>query len=225
MSKMYSASAVINKNNLAAAALRQGHYRDALVVMREATVTLNSIHRRSDIRTRYPVRPMDSFPPIQSSPVGPMHGHPAIESGSSAMFRRAIILSQQEESVQVISAVVLFNLALCHHLIGTSLNSSGRICSALQFYKMSYQIMEENRHLCIFGDLLVLALINNIAEAWAQVCEVRKAREWFDFLSKILGVESDDQRSLPALDEEDYVFFYMNAMLHHGETMDIAPAA
>lgn len=223
---MLSPSDVCNQNNLAVAALRQGCYHDALHMIREATVKMNNLYRTA--ASGDSVRPgeiKESYP-IQSSPVGPMWGEPttADQSGSS-IFRRAIVLCNQEDSVPAIASVVLFNLGLCQHLLGTKLNSSSRIDAALKFYKMSYQIIEENRRRYMFGDLLVLAVINNIAESLAQSVEVKHARQWFIFLSQILGVATADEKVMPGLAEDDYVFFYINAMLHQGETLNVAPAA
>jgi hypothetical protein len=142
------------------------------------------------------------------------------------MFRRAICLPVQEKRLPVVAAVVLYNLALCEHVLGC-FGASRRVVAALKFYKMSYQIIEENRHDFFLGDLLVLAVINNIADAAAQLHESKKSRRWFKFLARIIRAASaaSDGRILPALAEEDYVFFYINAMLRNHDMINVAPAA
>ena len=217
---MIAPSVLVQENNLAVTALSYGYYEEAFRIMREATTKLNRMPPPAE---NYFCQQRRWSYPIQSSPVGPLCGAPEQENAS--MFRRAILLADQEDNVPVVASVVLFNLALCHHIMGTTFNVSKRIGVALRFYRMAYQIIEENRDFCVFGDLLLLAVINNIAESSAQLYEVKRAKKWFTFLSRILGVAATGGRILPALGEDDYVFFYVNAMLHQGDTLTVSPAA
>ncbi|CAB9500269.1 expressed unknown protein [Seminavis robusta] len=225
---------IIGRNNMAVVALQQGRHRDALGMLRTATMQLNELYQRGEdddekvvMRTGADGKARVSCRSLRSCDIGT--SGPAqssnVDDDCLSMFRRAIVLSRRETSLPVIASSVLYNLGLCEHVIGANLNISRKIVAALKFYKMSYQIIEENRHRCSFGDLLVLAVINNIADVSSTLQDSNKSRRWFKFLARILGVANSNSRSLPALDEADYAFFYMNAMLHDGEMLNVAAAA
>ena len=90
---------------------------------------------------------------------------------------------------------------------------------------MSYQIVEENRKSCLFGDLLVLAVINNIAVCAAQSLELKTSRRWFDFLGRVLEAATSDDGILATLEEDDYLFFSLNVLLHQDIVLIASPAA
>ena len=137
----------------------------------------------------------------------------------SFMYRKAIAIHQEEDGLAVVSAVVLYNLALCEHLLGTRFYSPKRIASAFKFYKCAYHIIEENRETGSFGDLLILAVINNIAACAAAGMELATSKRWFDFLGHVL------EFTTPQTADDDYVFFSMNAMLNQAIVLISAPAA
>jgi hypothetical protein len=224
--KMVSPRFIIGQNNQAVAALEQGLHRDALLLMRGATMQLNDLYQQGGAEDDSNMRPKRSSP-LRSGPVGSKPGDTEYNADDcSSMFRRAIYLSRREKRLPIVAAVLLYNLAICEHVLGC-FGASRRVAAALKFYKMSYQIIEENRHNFCFGDLLVLALVNNIADASAQLQELRKSRRWFKFLSRMIGAASavSDGRILPALAEDEYVFFYTNAMLYSNDMINAAAAA
>jgi hypothetical protein len=227
VTKMVSPRLIIGQNNQAVAALEHGRHRDALLLMRAATMELNDLYQQGGAVEDDSSRRQKSSSPLRSGPVGLEPGATEGDTDDcSSMFRRAICLSRREKRLPVVAAVVLYNLALCEHVLGC-FGASRRVVAALKFYKMSYQIIEENRQHISFGDLLILALINNIADASSRLHQMRKSRRWFKFLARILGVESSssDGRIQPSLADEDYVFFYINAMLNNHEMSNAAPAA
>ena len=264
-----AAESVIAKNNLAAIALENGRHGEALRLMRDATLKLNDWSTQSPqedqtaatiaTRKHEDRQEIKTAFPLKSCPVGLPVAHEAggqeyaviraaedPDEACPTMYRRSILLSWQEVNMPVVAAVVLYNLALCEHLLGTRFNSPQRIASALKFYKCAYQLIEDNREASSFGDLLILAVINNIADCAAQSLENTTSQRWFDFLGRVLGTatthafggeddqdaeqndveEGDtDRRILPTLDEDDYLFFSVNALLFQGSVLISAPAA
>lgn len=264
-----AAESVIAKNNLAAIALENGRHGEALRLMRDATLKLNDWYAQmpqedeaaataattkhvvpQDIKAAFPLKSCSVGAPVAQEAGNGEHAVTRAaedpDEACSTMFRRAILLSWHEDNMPVVAAVVLYNLALCEHFLGTRFNSPKRIASALKFYKFAYQLIEDNREACLFGDILILAVINNIADCAAQSSENATSQQWFDFLGRVLGSatahtpgrgddedaeENDseedetDRRILPSLDEDDYLFFSVNALLFQGSALISAPAA
>lgn len=80
----------------------------------------------------------------------------------------------------VISAIVLFNLALAHQLWANSSNSPSKLLvKARQLYELSYQL-----HKKVQGDVLFpFAVINNLAVIEQRLGNTAKSMAHFDFLA------------------------------------------
>lgn len=211
---MISPQEVVTKNNMAVAALQQGRQGESTSMMRTALSKLNDIYQEAGTEVEMEI----DGNKVTSRPLGSVRvatpRSPDTNEPFPPFFRRALILSPEELNKPVIAAVVLYNVALSEHLIGFSLNNSRKIASAHMFYKLAYQIIDENKSKCIFEDLLVLAVINNLGDSCSLLYHTKKSKMWFRRLAQILGMTCGDATMAPALDEDDFMFFYLNAMMN-----------
>jgi hypothetical protein len=229
---------VITKNNVAVAAVAQGRQRETTRMMRHTLVKLNGLYQHH-LEDKDEVMDMDDDShdgpskrkrptmacshPIRSVPIERLN---CSSDAFPSMFQRALLLSPEEENIPVIAAVVLFNLALSEHLVGASYNNSKKIASAYRFYNLAYQTIEEHKTKCPFEDLLVLAVVNNLGDTCSQLWQTKRSGMWFNCLAHILGMAaSSSGKILPSIDEDDYMFFYLNSMMHQGNMLSAAPAA
>ena len=111
---------------------------------------------------------------------------------------------------QVESALILWNIGLCFHIMGLSKPKSEYLKSALKFYSIASEI---RRRGCPGGlEILDLALQNNIGQIHSEFMEHNKARECFGFVAKTLATLY--QRDLVhGLDPEVRKGFVMNALM------------
>ena len=221
---------VVQNNNFAAMAMVRNCHRETAVLMRRTLVKLNELYEIQESKSEmmmdidngdFPAK-MPVSQPLQSVVVSTRPN--VSEDSFPSFFRRALLLSPEEESVPLIAAVVLYNLALSEHLLGSSLNNSKKISSAHRFYSLAYQIIEESKSKCAFEDLLVLAVINNLGDTSSQLYQSKRARKWFHCLGHILGMTCSG-KMMPAIQEDDYMFFYLNVMLHQNDIHMASPCA
>ena len=229
-------SHVIHLNNMAAKELANGRYPEAHLLQRSSLMKLEELyHAREESGTAANTSAADkrmgenprrqqsrSLETCSSQEFASLRD---LDQECCGVFRRSILLPEDEENLSVLTAVVLFNLALCEHVMGLLNGITRHLHAALKMYRLSYQIIQDNRDSVSFCDLLVLAVINNIAECASQNMEAMMAKQWFDFLGRILGVDRPEIQNMTTLGEKDYSFFFTNAVVQHGSVLLSAPAA
>jgi len=133
-----------------------------------------------------------------------------------AMYDRALLISNHEQDRETVTACILYNMALANHARGLRYGRSSLLARALQLYKMSLDVL----HPTSSGlDLLCLACFNNAAQIYSQLFHRDEMRQCLECMRQILGNVQGIR------DNDDYVLFYLNAMLYIGEELSLAPAA
>jgi len=151
------------------------------------------------------------------------------------VFNRALVMTHHHKHQDTIITSVLYNLALVSHLRGVQTRSQARYAAALRLYQMAYEIIQSHDDQSIFEDILILALVNNLGHVQRRLGQSEEARRQTDYLRIAIGMSSqqspkeegegaedeEDMTYAPEVDEQDYFFFYLNAL----EERVSAPAA
>ena len=117
---------------------------------------------------------------------------------SEYLFSEGITLMEEEDAyspnklvdVSVASSIVLFNLALIHHLKGLKDNSSKYLIKAESFYQKSFALLAETG--LLLGrtgnpviDFVAMALLNNAAQVGRELCHSEQSKQHFTELLAI----------------------------------------
>lgn len=131
----------------------------------------------------------------------------------------------------VASAIVLFNLALVHHVKGLKESSSRCLIKAQSFYCRSYQLLVDTGvDLGSSGnpviDLVSMALLNNAAQVGRELCQKQLSQEQFRRLILVatqVNAASYGEGSIATFMEEVKNSFLLNAIVLRDQSL--APAA
>jgi hypothetical protein len=136
------------------------------------------------------------------------------------LYNRAIIVFPSEQDKELLTGVALYNMALVNHSRAIERGTPNLLTIALKIYEMAAAIMKDSKDQNGTGDLLELAVYNNMA----QIHSIRFSTEdMLKCLNKtriFLAAATDES----FVDEDDYNFFFMNTMLQI-EELTVAPAA
>jgi tetratricopeptide (TPR) repeat protein len=129
-----------------------------------------------------------------------------LEPNQDFIYRHPIKTSEipkQEESY-VLSVILVFNMALAHHLIGTSQDDDSsndeRLRGALKLYELVFSMqMKSDVYMSM---TCTLALVNNSAQIYKAINRERKAQKYFNHLlsSLMIMVEKGEAENLDELD-------------------------
>jgi hypothetical protein len=162
-------------------------------------------------------------PSLLSVPVHamtPSHFSTKEDDALILLYNRAIVISPSEQDKELLTGVVLYNMALVNHCRAIERCSSRILTAALNIYEMAAASMQDSMHESGIGDLLKLAVYNNMA----QIHSIRFSFEdMFECLNKtrtFLATPTDES----LVDDDDNNFFFMNTMLQI-EELTLAPAA
>ncbi|GAX17844.1 hypothetical protein FisN_18Hu045 [Fistulifera solaris] len=151
-----------------------------------------------------------------------------------SFFARALVISdtaiaeicEMDDPCSLLSAVILFNIALSHHRAGLqSATQSFRLSKALSLYGVVTNILERSQDQTIstkFGLLIYLASCNNMAHIYSEMCAFQELRiSWRNLFDVCVAYH---QIIDFALDPEEQDVFLLNAFLF-SDGANIAPAA
>lgn len=146
------------------------------------------------------------------------------------LFLSALTVSE-EAAIPLKSSVVLYNLALIHHMTGVRECASKKIIAARRLYLLALDLVK--KHSESQGSkkalLLSLAIANNLGEIYMQQShDVKEARKCFSLLHEILRhLDLNANGTDASLDpnESEYSFFYLNAMVRGTGDFVVATAA
>jgi hypothetical protein len=162
---------------------------------------------------------------LRSMQVEPTCSFASSPSTAYSIYNRALVLSVEQDDYSFMttyqhrtSAIILYNLALVHHNIGIHLGVSAALPHALQLYGMSMQTINQGANLADVQKLL-LALLNNMGNIHTHLFDLANTQRCLINLRVVLSTSS----TLMAMDE-DYLFFFLNAMFQ-GNELCFAPAA
>jgi hypothetical protein len=126
---------------------------------------------------------MDAVPANVMNQVSPN------DSGLVSVYDRAIVIAHHHDDCEVVTAVILYNMALLHHTRGIQLNQSKCILRATKFYHMALSIVMPRHHYCTSSggySILVLALFNNLAHAYSYTYDVDHMSACMEYMRQTL---------------------------------------
>jgi len=133
------------------------------------------------------------------------------DAGLLAIYDRGLYLGQQNH-IGVISAVIVYNMALVHHCRGLTCGKSKYLIKARSMYKIAFQICSvASKTKQIQGSyLLSLATLNNMT----QIDSIMAASNGdmilnLKLISEMLCLARDSKDDMQ-LDFDDYSWFYAN---------------
>jgi hypothetical protein len=135
-------------------------------------------------------------------------------------YSRALAIVDGVEDKELVSSVVLYNMALVNHCRAIELGSSSLLSISLNLYKMAASVLESTRGVDESNELVLLALYNNMAHIHAYQWSSQEVRLCIDKIRMLLSTVSTES----FVDQEDFHFFSVNTMLHV-EDINLAPAA
>jgi hypothetical protein len=136
-------------------------------------------------------------------------------------YSRALAIVDGVEDKALLTGVVLYNMALVNHCRAIELGISSLLSNSLNLYKMAAAVVERSSDVDASNELVLLALYNNMAHIHAYQWSSPEVRVCTDNIRMLLSTVSAENSFI---DQEDFDFFSVNAMLHV-EDIIIAPAA
>ena len=156
---------------------------------------------------------------------------------SDDSWKQFLISNENAESL--VTSLMLFNFALCHHSLATGSNN-GKLSVALKLYRLALYSLEgivtstissngnadgsmfdSRQEATIF--VLWMAILNNMANIHSRLCDFEAARRAKTKLTEILSEYGGHQIAQQYYHEE-CLFFGLNTIIQ--ETLwDLAPAA
>jgi hypothetical protein len=135
-------------------------------------------------------------------------------------YSRCLTLVDDVEDKELLTSVVLYNMALVNHCRAIELGISSLLSISLNLYKMAASVLESTRDVDASNELVLLAIYNNMAQIHASQWSSQEVRECVDKIRMLLSTLSVES----FIDQADFHFFSVNTMLHV-EDMNLAPAA
>ena len=161
---------------------------------------------------------------VRTARISTVH-HPN-QSSCHFLFEGALLISD-EIPPHLKSSVVLYNLALAHHLIGVKESASRKMMSAKRLYILALDLVKKHsQHDGSKDALLVsLAIANNLGEIHLQQSHaLEEAKKCFSFAHKILTHLGSPSNARDPADDE-FSFFYLNSMVRSIGAIVATPAA
>lgn len=142
------------------------------------------------------------------------------------LYDRALLVDTTTpcEDDELLSAVILFNMALLHHSRGLlECGEADYLDRANRLYEIALDILEkqEGHNANI---LLLMAVLNNIAHIDSHLCRLEDMKDSLEQMRHILAGDDIDEED-NSLDEDDYAIFFMNSMFSSEQEFTVAPAA
>ena len=201
---------IIALNSKAVARICQGQYQDATMLLGRALRRVKERMMEPDVKSGSD-EGLDDYEvedyTVRSYVVDVDEGN---SSSVFSMFNRALILSGTDNETifssrneATVSGVLLFNMALCHHIQGLrGLDEYHKLEKAMQFYKAAAAIINLNHSLCGADRLLYLAIYNNKAHIFSHLCCDEDAQRCLVWLQEGLlqSEEEDDPVNSDLLD-------------------------
>jgi hypothetical protein len=135
-------------------------------------------------------------------------------------YSRCLTIVDGVEDKELLTSVILYNMALVNHCRAIELGISRLLSIALNLYKMAASILVSSSDIDAHNELVLLALYNNMAHIHAFQWSSKEVRECIDNIRIILSTLSAES----FIDQADFHFFSVNTMLHV-EGINVAPAA
>jgi hypothetical protein len=139
------------------------------------------------------------------------------------MYGRAFVLAPTKHSKDILTGVVLFNMALVMHALAIERGTITLLLTALKLYgKAAAVIQNYNAANACDHCWILLALYNNMAQIYLSRYRSR-SQELCTCLNNIDALLASESIA-NIVDDDDYYFFFTNAMLYKVKFV-AAPAA
>jgi hypothetical protein len=135
-------------------------------------------------------------------------------------YSRALTVFDDVQDKDLLTGVVLYNMALVNHCRAIEFGISSLLSIALNLYKIAASVLERFSDVDASNELVLLALYNNMAQIHAYQWSSNEVGVCIDKIRMLLSTISSES----FIDQEDFHFFSVNALLHV-EDMNLAPAA
>jgi hypothetical protein len=135
-------------------------------------------------------------------------------------YSRALAIADDVQDRDLLTGVVLYNMALVNHCRAIEHGISSLLSISLNLYKIAATVLERSSYVDASNELVLLALYNNMAQIHAYQWSSPELRVCIDNIRMLLSTVSAET----FIDEEDFHFFCVNTMLHV-EDINLAPAA
>jgi tetratricopeptide (TPR) repeat protein len=124
---------------------------------------------------------------------------------------------------ELLSAVILFNMALLHHSRGITCGKTDCLERASRLYQIALDVLQKQiEHSTNY--LLLMAIFNNMAHIDSHLFRMEEMKGSLKAMFNILTSDDIDDDEF-ALEEDDYTIFFMNAIFGNEKELTVAPAA
>lgn len=219
---MASTISTAQLNNSAIALLHSGRTQEAMEALQVALSTL-----RDQFKGVAEPRGMGScstgkgaISVLGSASMRKQHGASFLE-----FYDRGLLVDTTArcEDETLLSAVILFNMALLHHARGLEVGKSEFLERASCLYHIAVGIIQQ-QDVNATTDLILLALLNNMAHVDSYLCRLDDMKDSLEQMREILSTEFIDCDADP-INEDDYIIFSLNVMFGTTKELSVAPAA
>ena len=172
--------------------------------------------------------------------IEPTSSYASSPNSACSMYNRALVLSKDQDDYTMMvtfrhrtAAIILYNLALVHHNIGVHCGVSTALEHALRLYEMSLSMVVQKEGSSsspasslppppFFADIskLLLALYNNLTNIHTALFHFQPTQQCLQSLRVVLAATC----ASTIMDDDDYAFFFLNALFQEKE-LGFAPAA
>lgn len=139
-------------------------------------------------------------------------------------YDRALLVDTSDSchDHELLSAVILFNMALLHHSRGVACCKTDCLVRASRLYQIALDILQRQFDYST-NYLLLMAIFNNLAHIDSHLFRIEEMKSSLEEIRSILMSEVIDEEF--SLSEDDYSIFFMNAMFGNEKELTVAPAA
>ncbi len=185
-------SVAMYQNNSAVALISAGHYDTAMSCLSNALKTYKQLIKTNDDEN--PQTKMASLDSCMAQSSAAAQGnHLATHEDKSGryIYRQAIRIPQDmqcdSQANAFVSVVVIFNLALAHHLaVGAGGETKQhRLRKAVKLYELAFQLLQQEEHL-ENNVMFTMATLNNMGLAHQQLNDEESASNCFQHLLSTL---------------------------------------
>jgi hypothetical protein len=143
------------------------------------------------------------------------------------IFRGAIRLANDiPVDVQSVAAATIYNLALIHHIDGLAQNKSSLLVKALEFYKRSLYVIEQQcDRESVALTIVTAALYHNMTQIHSFLFHVEEARDMIYNLSELTSWMVHEYKPYKIIPDVTIDFFILSSCFVDMDTFKLAPAA
>jgi hypothetical protein len=239
----------------ASSLIQQGHHKRALKILQSSLVSLRSGLARSDeahpqiLKVDEPNVPRVLEPPFVAIPASSRPNESDSSSKTShqgvfILYDRSLVISVPSEQAdadvpykgglrladehKLLAIVIIYNMALCHHLRGVqgrSPSSDRYMLKAIRLYECALEALSTTRSSLSPNDALArLAILNNLGHAYQHFRDSESSQSCLDQLAITVRSGLVVAPAMTSASAQDLHFFALTYLLHD-LVFPTAPAA